>query len=131
MKVKISDFGLSKIRTHSSSHSAGKTVGTVRYTAPEKFKLGSKYTAACDMYSVGIVLWEIATCEIPYGDETDPVIKVAVCEGQRLAIDESVPVEYRQLIQACWEHDPTKRIVATEALKRAKHGKLVEESSGK
>jgi len=127
-KVKMSDFGLSKVQDHSSSHFTDRTVGTLRYMAPEKFKLGSKFTLACDMFSVGIVLWEIATGEVPYGGENESNIREAVRAGERLDIHGDVPAEYRDLIVACWEHDPSKRIVATEALRRAKQGQLIEEN---
>jgi len=87
-----------------------------------------KQSPACDMYSVGIILWEIATCESPYGAEADSVIKAAVSEGQRLDIPADVPNHYRDLIAACWEHEVSKRIVAKEALRRAKHGQLMGQS---
>jgi len=120
LKVKVSDFGLSKVREHTVSYSSkGGITGTLRYMAPEKLKLGSSYTLACDIYSLSIVLWEIATGEFPFGEETDAVVGYAVQQGERLSIPEDVPREYKEIIEACWKHEPKQRITAAQAWRKA------------
>lgn len=63
--VKISDFGLSKIATDRTRTITFKGFGHVMYTAPEGWK-NDKNTIQMDIYSMGLVFYELATLEFPY-----------------------------------------------------------------
>jgi TPR repeat protein/tRNA A-37 threonylcarbamoyl transferase component Bud32 len=109
--VKISDFGLAKIKYETSSaNSKQKTgaIGTLSWMAPELFKIAN-YTKACDVYSFGIVLWEIATQQLPYQGLQRERIACIVTKGERMVIPHDVPKPYRQLIEECWSHSPKSR----------------------
>jgi len=64
-RVKIMDFGLAKLKTDSQLTSAGSTLGTLRYMAPEQIR-GEDADQRSDIYSVGIVFYEMVCGDIPW-----------------------------------------------------------------
>jgi serine/threonine protein kinase len=113
--AKISDFGLSKLKLETSSMSKTSasqkegSVGTLRWKAPELFKLKSRHTKASDAYGYGMVLWEIASRQIPFGEADEIVIMSSVKEGEKEDIPADCPAEYAGLIERTWSFDPEKR----------------------
>lgn len=72
--AKISDFGLAKLKLETRNTSTGRLSnrsGTVSWRAPELFKRNSTATQASDIYSLGMVLWELLTRELPFKDASD------------------------------------------------------------
>jgi len=76
--------------------------GTKRYMAPENF-LGQPYNESIDIYSFGLILWEMLELAKPYGvmDSKAFVIKV-VQKGCRPCISESIPEDLRIIMARCW-----------------------------
>jgi len=69
---KISDFGLSKIKTKNQITSSNFYVpnnvyGSLLWKTPETFSIKNPYTEKADINSLGKVFWEIASCQVPYG----------------------------------------------------------------
>ena len=64
-RVKIMDFGLAKLRSDSHLTTAGSTLGTLRYMAPEQIR-GEEADQRSDIYSVGIVFYELVCGDIPW-----------------------------------------------------------------
>ena len=85
LHAKISDFGLSKVKleTSSTSTTTRTQAGTVRWKAPELFKRKAVPTKASDVYSYGMVLWEITSRQIPFKDATSEVIAMGWIERRR------------------------------------------------
>ena len=115
-RAKISDFGLSKLKMETSSisklstnKSAKETVGTLRWKAPELFKLKPIHTKSSDAYSLGMTMWEIATGQIPFKEADDAIIQTCVKEGEQEDIPADCPPEYSSLIKRSWSLDPEKR----------------------
>jgi serine/threonine protein kinase len=72
--AKISDFGLAKLKIATASGSTNtKKTGSVRWRAPELFKRGAVSNKACDIYSFGMVLWELCSKKLPFEDATDEI----------------------------------------------------------
>jgi serine/threonine protein kinase len=65
--VKLCDFGLSRIATKDKKKNKNIRVGTPHWMAPEILR-GGKYECPSDIYSFGILLWEMMTGKIPYKD---------------------------------------------------------------
>ena len=69
--------------------------------APELFGPHPKYTKGSDMYSYGMVLWEITSCKIPWQDTLD--IKKWVVSGEREIIPDKCPKSFAAIITKCWK----------------------------
>lgn len=64
--VKISDFGISKLKTNNSENRVSGFEGTPKYAAPEQYLTNNEFYYQSDIYSVGIMLYELATGLPPY-----------------------------------------------------------------
>jgi len=84
--------------------------GVLPYIAPEVLR-GEKYTHSSDIYSFGIVMWEVATCLLPFGDRAhDTLLALDVCRGHRPEIGEyNIPVPFVKLMKSCWNAKPRER----------------------
>lgn len=115
-QAKISDFGLAKIKLETSSMSSKpnvSSVGSVRWKAPELFKRKAMYTSACDIYSYGMVLWELTSGTIPFADANDDATVISfIKDGEQEEIPKDCPAELDQLIKACWSVNPQERPTA-------------------
>ncbi|RHZ84019.1 hypothetical protein Glove_86g150 [Diversispora epigaea] len=101
----IGDFGLCKPKT-----SVGKvTSGVIPYMAPEVLR-GEKYTQASDIYSFGMIMWEIETGQLPFsGCAHDVHLVMDICKGLRPPISDLMPKCYSDLICRCWDANPSNR----------------------
>eukprot|EP01126_Amoeba_proteus_P044003 TRINITY_DN4868_c0_g1_i1.p1 TRINITY_DN4868_c0_g1~~TRINITY_DN4868_c0_g1_i1.p1 ORF type:complete len:432 (+),score=70.88 TRINITY_DN4868_c0_g1_i1:614-1909(+) len=107
MVTKICDFGLSRVMDKSKAAMTAN-IGTVYWTAPEVFSKKG-YSEKADIYSYGIILWELLTRERPYSDVNDFSVPVLVTRGERPAIPKNCDKEYRTLVTKCWHKQPLKR----------------------
>jgi serine/threonine protein kinase len=133
-RAKLADFGLSTLKTSSASTTAGGFKGTVLWSAPELFKRGAKATVFSDIYSLGMVLWELASRKIPFADAATPAIAATwVAQGEQEIVPEETPQELKQLIESCWDKEPSKRPNANVVAKRLegmlREGKQPDEKS--
>jgi serine/threonine protein kinase len=113
--TKVADFGLSKV--YSAKEMKG-TGGSPAYMAPEILD-DAPYDKQADIYSFGILLWELTACKTPYFDQkfrpgTPGLIDVyqhVVAKGKRPHVEEegTWPPKLKELIERCWDADPTKR----------------------
>jgi tRNA A-37 threonylcarbamoyl transferase component Bud32 len=82
-RVKIADFGLAKLSVEKSKLTqSGFVMGTPRYMAPEQFEPAGKVDHRADIYSLGVVFYEMLTGEVPMGRFKPPSAKADV--DQRL-----------------------------------------------
>nr|XP_033774349.1 ankyrin repeat and protein kinase domain-containing protein 1 isoform X2 [Geotrypetes seraphini] len=119
LHVKISDFGLSKWMEQSSQMEYiewSAIRGTLSYIPPEMFLQSTRIPSTKhDVYSFGIVIWEILTQKKPYSSASMMSIIIKVAAGNRPLLDvisEERPTECHQMIdlmQRCWSQDPKKR----------------------
>ncbi len=72
---------------------------------------------ACDVYSMGMVFFEIATREVPFDSLDPPVIRERVLAGQRPSLPAACPAPVRSLIERCWAQMPGSRPTAAQVLK--------------
>lgn len=116
--VKLCDFGLARVRTETSRQtSSNLTLSyTLQWTAPEILRL-KNYTDRSDIYSLGIVYWELAARKIPYDGFQDSVIRLSILDGERLQIPETTPPTFCKLIEQCWAQDPNDRPKSSDLIK--------------
>ncbi|GAM26536.1 hypothetical protein SAMD00019534_097110 [Acytostelium subglobosum LB1] len=106
IKAKVIDFGTS--RSIDLSKQMTLNLGTSCWMAPEVFR-NDTYTESCDVYSFGIVLWEIYTRTEPYSGINSWSIPVMVTKGERPAIPNDCPSDLSKLMKACWVDKAKKR----------------------
>lgn len=103
---KICDFGASRFLGATTRMSLA---GTLPWMAPEVIQcLPSSET--CDVWSFGVVLWELLTHEVPFkGIEGFQVAWAVVEKEERLTIPSTCPAAFANLMSACWKTDPKER----------------------
>lgn len=111
--AKVADFGLAKVVGPEMRGTHGSPV----YMAPEILN-DEPYNEKADVYSFGIVLWELVTCRLPYEDQklkggTPGLVQLfrLVIGGLRPTMPgpDVCPPKFAELIQRCWDADPQKR----------------------
>ncbi|CAD6185977.1 unnamed protein product [Caenorhabditis auriculariae] len=113
---KICDFGTSKDLTH--SFTAPTWGGTAAWMSPEMILQTEGITTATDVWSYGVVLWEILSREVPYKDYTEYRIYSLITQsGVTLAIPDSCPPQLSQLLHSCWKMQPKDRLTMKQILK--------------
>ncbi|POG73158.1 kinase-like domain-containing protein [Rhizophagus irregularis DAOM 181602=DAOM 197198] len=107
--AKIIDFGISKIQNQSSAYIGN--FGNIAYVEPKRI-LDSKfpYTKSSDIYSFGVLMWEISSGCPPFEDCLTENEKVAlICAGKREIPIPETPKEYEELYIKCWDQEPKQR----------------------
>ena len=108
--IKISDFGLSRL--YQKSCILTGHLGTCYWMAPEII-VNKRYSTKVDVYSYGIIIWEVCTRKTPYSCMSQQQVQfyVSVKKGRPnlKIIPNNTPPKIVQLMQMCWEHDPDKR----------------------
>ena len=111
MRVKLADFGLSKSKALATTFFAGQPSetgpsGTITHMAPELL-LENKFTEKCDVYSFGIVMWEVISRKIVFEGLQREQITAQLVVGRRPSpIPEGSPPKLVALMEECWEQEP-------------------------
>ncbi|GJP30899.1 hypothetical protein CLOM_g7303 [Closterium sp. NIES-68] len=114
--VKITDFGVARLEADTSMMTA--ETGTYRWMAPEVVD-HRPYSKNVDVYSFGIVLWELCTVQLPFAGMTAMQAAFAVVnKGTRPDISANIPVPLVQLMQACWHTNPDRRPPFSEVVQQ-------------
>lgn len=137
-RVKVTDFGIARAATASTVTNTSNVIGSVHYFSPEQARGG--YTdEKSDIYSLGIVMYEMITGKVPY--EGDSPITVALKHIQEditppREMDSTVPVSLQNIIMRCVQKSQIDRYsTASELLtdlKKVKYGNedlLLEDTS--
>ncbi|POG58622.1 kinase-like domain-containing protein [Rhizophagus irregularis DAOM 181602=DAOM 197198] len=113
--VKIADLGLCKPADYSALENTRKNVyGVLPYVAPEIIR-GYDYTKAADIYSFGIIMYEVISGLPPYHDVShNEMLAIKICKGLRPTFNIKVPQLIVQLIKRCLDANPVNRPTAKE-----------------
>ena len=128
--VKVLDFGIAKIREGSTDFGAGYTptqtglvVGTPQYLSPEQAMgmHGSQIDGRADLYSVGVVLYEMLTGQLPFHSDTTigllmHHIHTAPTPAHYLKPDLEIPPAISLVLMKILEKDPAKRFQSADEL---------------
>ncbi|MCX4302439.1 MAG: Stk1 family PASTA domain-containing Ser/Thr kinase [Clostridia bacterium] len=117
--AKVTDFGIAKAVSNSTITAFGTTIGSVHYFSPEHARGG--YTdAKSDIYSLGIVMYEMLTGKVPF--DADTPVSVALKQVQEEPVEpikynENIPIGVNRIILKAMQKDPNTRYQnATEML---------------
>ncbi|XP_053566526.1 mitogen-activated protein kinase kinase kinase 7 isoform X1 [Bombina bombina] len=116
--LKICDFGTAcDIQTHMTNNK-----GSAAWMAPEVFE-GSNYSEKCDVFSWGIILWEVITRRKPFDEIGGPAFRImwAVHNGTRPPLIKNLPKPIESLMTRCWSKDPPQRPSMEEIVKIMLH----------
>ncbi|KAG5898585.1 hypothetical protein JTB14_016597 [Gonioctena quinquepunctata] len=106
--VKISDFGMSREEEEYIVSDGMKQI-PIKWTAPEALNFG-KYTSLCDIWSYGILSWEIfSKGGTPYSGMSNSKAREKIDSGYRMPAPENIPDEMYRLMLRCWEYNPENR----------------------
>jgi serine/threonine protein kinase len=106
--VKVCDFGLSRIK-HNTFLSSRSTAGTAEWMAPEVLR-NEPSDEKCDVFSYGVILWELCTLLQPWeGMNPMQVVGAVGFQHRRLDIPGSVDPAVAEIIKRCWQTDPRLR----------------------
>ena len=106
--AKVCDFGTARTLPKTAMTTQK---GTYRWMAPEIVQgVQSRINKMCDVFSYGMVLYEIFAHKIPYDDlPTDPLVGIAVLQGKRPPVPATLPQFLHPLLKACWKEEPNQR----------------------
>nr|XP_018685589.1 PREDICTED: serine/threonine-protein kinase STY46-like [Musa acuminata subsp. malaccensis] len=112
--VKVADFGVARVKAESGVMTA--ETGTYRWMAPEVIE-HKPYDHKADVFSFGIVLWELLTAKLPYEYLTPLQAAVGVVQkGLRPTIPKNTHSKLAELLEKCWQQDPANRPDFSEIL---------------
>jgi serine/threonine protein kinase len=113
IKAITGDLGLSAIE-QSDNNDNDEIYGIIPFVAPEVLQ-GQKYTKASDIYSIGMIMWELMIGRRPFWNQShDTELIIEICDGLRPPISTNAPKDYTKLMKECWHSDPNKRPTAAE-----------------
>ena len=109
--VKVLDFGLAKLSGQSKITTAGTTLGTIAYMSPEQ-AAGDKVDHRTDIWSLGVLLYEMLTGEVPFKAEHERAIIYMIMNEQILSpssLDRKIPHQVDSLFEKLLQKDQNKR----------------------
>ncbi len=113
--IVISDLGISK---SSIDNEDDEIYGVISYVAPEILQ-GKEYTTASDIYSFGMIMWELITGRLPFWDQNNDLeLIIKISKNFRPPIIQNTPKSYNELMQECWDSDPNKRPTTSDILEK-------------
>lgn len=122
-RVKVADFGIARAVTSSTMTYNGNIVGSVHYFSPEQAK-GTKITPQSDIYSLGVVLYEMLTGELPFTGETTVSIALKHLQEEPKPIgqyDYTLPPMVEAIVQRTMAKNPSERPDSDELIEDIQH----------
>lgn len=108
-RLAIADFGLARYQAKPGEKNMTAETGSYRWMAPEVIR-HEPYDSLCDVYSFGILSWELLTYRVPYEKLMPVEAAFAVArEAKRPPIPPWCSAPVRQMIECCWMQEAAKR----------------------
>ncbi|MBS7530350.1 Stk1 family PASTA domain-containing Ser/Thr kinase [Hazenella sp. IB182353] len=117
-QVKVTDFGIARAASSSTITQTGSVMGSVHYFSPEQAR-GGVIGAKSDIYSLGVVFYEMLTGQLPY--DGDSAISIALKHLQETPIDPrevnpQIPESMINIVMRALEKDPSMRYTSARAM---------------
>lgn len=121
---KICDFGISEYDSETSQDQNAQ-LGTAAFMSPEQHR-SEVYDESCDVYSYGMILWEMLTKEVPF-ENLQPVqiIYFVAMKGERPIMPDDTPLPLANLIRSCWSANPKERPKFYEIMEKFSNGQVM------
>ena len=116
--VKVTDFGIARLMSNSQSTMTQEALGSVHYISPEQAR-GSRIDARSDIYSAGVVLYEMLTGRLPYEGENPVAVAIQHINSIPLSpreIDSSIPEAIEEITMKAMASDTDKRYSSADAM---------------
>ncbi len=117
-KVKLTDFGLAKLRGRVQVTKTGSTLGTAAYMSPEQIR-GEEADQRSDIFSFGVVLYELVTSQLPFQGEFEAALSYSILNEHPQPVKSlraDVPEALERIINRCLEKDPAKRYQSADEI---------------
>jgi len=114
--AKVADFGIARAVTESTMTYSGNVIGSVHYFSPEQAK-GTMITPKSDVYSLGVVLYEMLTGKLPFTGENPVSIAVKHLQEEPVPvrqIDPAIPPVVEAIVSKAMSKDPAMRPTSAE-----------------
>ena len=115
--VKVTDFGIARVMNETNTLTK-EALGSVHYLSPEQAK-GGRVDIRSDLYSLGVVMYEMATGRPPYDGETPVAVAIQHISGKATlpsVINPHIPGGLEQIIMRCMSQQPADRFPSASAL---------------
>ena len=120
-KVKVADFGIAKTPDSQAIANSEKAMGTVHYISPEQ-AAGNPTGFYSDLYSVGVMLYEMVTGRLPFEADTPLAVAMMQLNNQPTPprkLEPSIPKGLEQIILKCMAKKPAERFKSARSMLRA------------
>jgi len=118
-KVKLGDFGIARFAAQISG--SGTVMGTPAYLSPEQIQ-GEKQDQRSDLFSLGIVLYEMATGKRPFDGTSLPAVCAQILSTEPILPskhDRTLPIAFDLIISRCLAKNPAERYQSSDELAQA------------
>ena len=115
--VKVADFGIARVMSESNTLTR-EALGSVHYISPEQAK-GGRVDNRSDIYSLGVVMYEMMTGRPPYNGESPVAVAIQHINGgaaMPTTINEAIPAGLEQIIMKAMAHEPGQRYNSATAM---------------
>ena len=120
-KVKVADFGIAKTPDSKAIANSEKAMGTVHYISPEQ-AAGNPTGFYSDLYSVGVMLYEMVTGRLPFEADTPLAVAMMQLNNQPTPprkLEPTIPKGLEQIILKCMAKKPAERFKSARSMLRA------------
>lgn len=118
--LKITDFGIARASTQATTTAANSTIGTVHYLSPEQAR-GGYTNERTDIYSLGVVLYEMLTGRLPFNDNTPVAIAIKHIQEKPILpriLNTEIPATVEQIVMKAMNKEQSLRYASAEEFLR-------------
>lgn len=119
-RIRVMDFGIARMTDGDDLTQTGSVLGTAQYVSPEQAQ-GRPLTAASDLYSLGIVLYELACGRAPFEGETPVAVALKQVHEQPVPpreLNPTIPASLEAVIMRALTKDPAQRYQSADEMRR-------------